>query len=185
MNENPILPARIFLIFFHLFSTPKFSPLLPTTYQPLPPSLHRQSSRDVEREGAWSKGTAPTRDPGKHFFLCVYFVCLWSYATQDTQRCNAAPQAAFASSSFLCSARSCKEEGDGSCRRLLLHLVESCCSPSAQLHAVELLQHCNAAPCCRAALQRRSVLRSCCSTAPRRRRRQLSSPSSSCYGGAL
>jgi hypothetical protein len=30
MNENPILPARIFF-FFHLFSTPKFSALLPTT----------------------------------------------------------------------------------------------------------------------------------------------------------
>ncbi len=40
--------------FFHLFSAPKFSPLLPTTYQPLPPSLHRQSSRNVERERAWS-----------------------------------------------------------------------------------------------------------------------------------
>jgi hypothetical protein len=46
------LPAWIF--FFHLFSAPKISPLLPTTYQPLPPSLHRQSSRDVEREQAWS-----------------------------------------------------------------------------------------------------------------------------------
>jgi hypothetical protein len=54
MNENPILPARIF--FFHLFSTPKFSPLLPTTYQPLPPhSIARApGSRDVERERAWS-----------------------------------------------------------------------------------------------------------------------------------
>jgi hypothetical protein len=64
MNENPILPARIY-IFFHLFSTPKFSPLLPTTYlspptyhlpppsylpptNPSPPSLHRQSSRNIE-----------------------------------------------------------------------------------------------------------------------------------------
>jgi hypothetical protein len=53
MNENPILLARI-IFFFHLFSTPKFSPLLPTTYQPLPPSFHRQSSRDVEWEQAWS-----------------------------------------------------------------------------------------------------------------------------------
>jgi len=41
--------------FFHLFSAPKFSPLLPTTYQPLPPSLHRQSSRNIERERAWSR----------------------------------------------------------------------------------------------------------------------------------
>ncbi len=38
MNENPILPARIFF-FFHLFSTPKFSPLLPTTSLP-PPTYH-------------------------------------------------------------------------------------------------------------------------------------------------
>jgi hypothetical protein len=55
MNENPILPAQIYF-FFHLFSTPKFSPLLPTTYQPLPPhSIARApSSRDVERERAWS-----------------------------------------------------------------------------------------------------------------------------------
>ncbi len=35
MDENPILLARFFF-FFHLFSTPKFSPVLPTTY--LPPS---------------------------------------------------------------------------------------------------------------------------------------------------
>ncbi len=49
MNKNPILPARMDF-FFHLFSAPKISPLLPTTYQPLPPSLHRQSSRDVEQE---------------------------------------------------------------------------------------------------------------------------------------
>jgi hypothetical protein len=36
MDENPILPARFFFFFFHLFSTPKFYPVLPTTY--LPPS---------------------------------------------------------------------------------------------------------------------------------------------------
>jgi hypothetical protein len=53
MNKNPILPARMDF-FFHLFSAPKISPLLPTTYQPLPPSLHRQSSKDIEREQAWS-----------------------------------------------------------------------------------------------------------------------------------
>ncbi len=38
MNENPILPAQI-IFFFHLFSTPKFSPLLPTFYLP-PPTYH-------------------------------------------------------------------------------------------------------------------------------------------------
>ncbi len=86
MNKNPILLARMDY-FSHLFSAPKFSPLLPTTYlpplpisylspptyhlppppylpptsplltttyQPLPPSLHHQSSRDVEWEQAWS-----------------------------------------------------------------------------------------------------------------------------------
>jgi hypothetical protein len=43
MDENPILPARFFF-FFHLFSTPKFSPVLPTTYLPrsyLPPTSPR------------------------------------------------------------------------------------------------------------------------------------------------
>jgi hypothetical protein len=39
MDENPILPARFFFFFFHLFSTPKFSPVLPTTYLP-PPTYH-------------------------------------------------------------------------------------------------------------------------------------------------
>jgi hypothetical protein len=73
------------------------------------------------------------------FFVFILFVCLQSYAAQHTQRCSAAPQAAFASSSFLCNARSCKEEGDGNCRRLLLHVVE-------------LLQRCNAVLCCGAAI---------------------------------
>jgi hypothetical protein len=54
-----ILPARQDF-FFHLLSAPKFSTstLLPTTYQPHPPSLHRQSSRDLERlwSGSWSCG---------------------------------------------------------------------------------------------------------------------------------
>ncbi len=51
MNENPILPARIF-IFFPPLLYPKIFPLLPTTYLPPPtyhlptppPSLHHQSS---------------------------------------------------------------------------------------------------------------------------------------------
>ncbi len=54
-----ILPAcRDFL--FHLLSAPKFStsPLLPTTSQPHPPSLHHQNSRDLERlwSESWSCG---------------------------------------------------------------------------------------------------------------------------------
>ncbi len=68
MNENPILPARIFYFFFHLFSTPKFSPLLPTIYLP-PPTYHlpppppltpspelqrRWAGASLERERAWS-----------------------------------------------------------------------------------------------------------------------------------
>jgi hypothetical protein len=91
MNENPILPARIYIYFpplfypkifppptYHLplpsylpstspllpttylppptYHLPPTSPLLPTTYQPLPPSLHRQNSRDVEQERASSRG---------------------------------------------------------------------------------------------------------------------------------
>ncbi len=56
LRMNILLAHRIF--FFHLLSAPKFStsPLLPTTYQPHPPSLHRQSSRDLERlwSGSWS-----------------------------------------------------------------------------------------------------------------------------------
>ncbi len=39
MDENPILPARFFFFFSHLFSTPKFYPVLPTTYLP-PPTYH-------------------------------------------------------------------------------------------------------------------------------------------------
>jgi hypothetical protein len=38
MNENPILPARIFFFFSPLFY-PKIFPLLPTTYLP-PPTYH-------------------------------------------------------------------------------------------------------------------------------------------------
>jgi len=83
MNENLILPTRI-IIFFSTSSLPQNFPpsylpstslllptfyllpptylllptLLPTTYQPHPPSLHRQSSRDLERlwSGSWSCG---------------------------------------------------------------------------------------------------------------------------------
>jgi hypothetical protein len=97
MNENPILPARIFFFFSPLLYPKIFPPptyhLPPPSYlpptNPSPPSLHRQSSRDVERErawsrGAWSRGAAragvgPMRDPSKHltFFSFVYFVCLF------------------------------------------------------------------------------------------------------------
>jgi len=142
-------PCPHFFFFFHLFSTPKFSPLLPTTYQPLPPSLHHQSSRDVERERAWSRGAArahsrPTRDPGKHLTFCIpWLICLFVCGAtlhKMTLRYNAAPQ----SSSLCCKKKrrrrrrwqQClllllcaaqekeEEEGDGSSRRLLLLAVE-------------------------------------------------------------
>ncbi len=107
MNENPIsLPAYIF--FSHLFSTPKFSPLLPTTYQPLPPphSITRAPEMSSGSElgagelgiGAWNSELGARerleleRDPrgsrsGTHvsillFFVSfILFVCLWSCFT--------------------------------------------------------------------------------------------------------
>ncbi|CAK9231718.1 unnamed protein product [Sphagnum troendelagicum] len=47
-------------------------------------------------------------------------------------------------------------------------MLWSCCNVTAQLHDAELLQRCNAAPCCGATtvLQRSSVMRSSCSVAP-------------------
>ncbi len=93
---------------------PPPSPLLPTTYLPPPtyhlptppPSLHRQSSKDVERERAWSLERLeplPCRTQVSiFFFVFILFVCLWSCTAQDTQRCSAAPQTTFASSSSLC-----------------------------------------------------------------------------------
>jgi len=90
-DEHPPCPSRFF---FHLLSALKFStsPLLPTTYQPHPPSFHRQSSRDLERlwSGSWScgcgvgvgtvaagagAGTGPTR-PRKGKML-TFFFCLF------------------------------------------------------------------------------------------------------------
>jgi hypothetical protein len=91
-----ILPARRDF-FFHLLFAPKFStsPLLPTTYQPHPPSLHRHSSRDLEPlcNGSWSYGCGagaratgaragpagvgakPTRPrKGKMFFFFFFFL---------------------------------------------------------------------------------------------------------------
>ncbi len=92
MNENPS-SVLAYIYFFHLFSTPKFSRLLPTTYQPLPPhsiARARETSSGSELgagelgAGAWSRGAAgvgagPTQDSGKHFtfFSLVYFLCLF------------------------------------------------------------------------------------------------------------
>ncbi len=100
MNKNPILPTRIFffppLLYPKIFPPPTYhlppslptSPLLPTTYQPLPPSLHRQSSRNIEREPAWSwsrscwsrslepgVGAGPTRYRGKPFSFLFFLQC--------------------------------------------------------------------------------------------------------------
>jgi hypothetical protein len=106
MDENPILPAR----FFFFFSTsslpqnfppsylPPTSPLLPTTYQPLPltpsPELLAPETLSGSELGAWSRLGAraslefgmslelgattagPTQDPGKHFSLCCFFFVL-------------------------------------------------------------------------------------------------------------
>ncbi len=92
LRMNILLARRDF--FFHLLSAPKFStsPLLPTTYQPHPPSLHRQSSRDLEWlwSGSWScgcgagarvgpagVGAGPMRPrKGKMLtFFFVFFIC--------------------------------------------------------------------------------------------------------------
>jgi hypothetical protein len=107
MNKNPILLARMDY-FSHLFSAPKFSPLLPTTYlppptyhlplppylsptsplltttyQPLPPSLHRQSSRhsnwkqarrlQMLRRAVVRAEARSTWDPGKHLYFFFLF----------------------------------------------------------------------------------------------------------------
>jgi len=94
MNENPILHARIYIFSPPLFY-PKIFPILPTTYQPLPPthSIARAPETSSGSElgarelgvGAWSRGAAGAgagamRDPGKHltfFFsrLFCLFVC--------------------------------------------------------------------------------------------------------------
>ncbi len=100
--------------FFFFFSTsslpqnfppsylPPTSPLLPTTYQPHPPSLHRQSSRDLGRlwSESWSCGCGAgaagagaellelERDPRAHekvrsllLFLACLLACLLRLAT--------------------------------------------------------------------------------------------------------
>ncbi len=90
-DEHPPCPSRLF---FHLLSAPKFSTstLLPTTYQAHPPSLHCQSSRDLEWlwSGSWScgrgAGAGPAeleRDPRAHKkvkclrFFFVLFCFVW------------------------------------------------------------------------------------------------------------
>jgi hypothetical protein len=106
----------------------------------LNPILNTRVLKQELRAGAWSgelgaaslergaagAGAGPTRDPGKHLiFILSFFSLLFSLfvcgAALHNIRNFAAqpPQAQFASSSFLCSARSRKEEG---CRRLLLLL---------------------------------------------------------------
>jgi hypothetical protein len=124
MNENPILPARIF--FFPPLIYPKIgargggrgrrpsyltptSPLLPTTYQPLPPhSIARApGSRDVEREQTWSlewlgAGTSlelgaaragPMQDLGKYFLKITMFI-FFTHVSVLLQRKLQAPELA-------------------------------------------------------------------------------------------
>ncbi len=78
-----ILPAQG-VFFFHLFSAPPTSPLLPTTYEPHPPSLHHQSSSCGARAVGVEAGPMRPRDPRAHFFkvrclpfcfvFCVCFI---------------------------------------------------------------------------------------------------------------
>ncbi len=97
MDENPILPARFFF-YLPLSYLPPTSPLLPTTYQPLPltpsPELLAPETLNGSELGAWSRlgagaslefGTSlelgatavrPTQDPSKHFSLCCFFFVL-------------------------------------------------------------------------------------------------------------
>jgi len=168
----------------------------------------------LEWERAWSfelgaAGAGPTQDPGKHFFFCVYFVCLFVelhctryamlqrsstnnicfffFVLQEKKKKKKA-MASPSSSSFLCNARSYKEEGDGSYAVVAFFFMLWSCSAApcsgataASLHAAELLQRGStlrssmlavAVRCSSAAwlyveelLQRGSTLRSCCRAA--------------------
>jgi hypothetical protein len=121
----PLCPEILYL--------PPTSPLLPTTFQPHPPSLHHQNSRDLEQlrpraagagvrefelwlwSGSWSgwsrsgthAPTKPTRPRGGKTltFFFVFSICfVWR-----RQRCVAKP-----SSYFLFAVQEKTEEGDGS-----------------------------------------------------------------------
>ncbi len=148
------LPAYIYIFFTSSLpqNFPSYlrhtSPLLPTIYLPPhayhlpPPSLHRQSSRDVERERAWSMGAwsrslelgvgerelgagepkagaGRTWDPGKHLpFVCL-FVCLFVYGAALHKIRSAVPQ----SSSLCCRKRRRRRRWEQRCHRLLLLCV--------------------------------------------------------------
>ncbi len=109
-------PCPSFFFFFSTSSLPQnfppsylppTSPLLPTTYQPHPPSLHRQSSRDLGRlwSESWSCGCGAgaagagaellelERDPRAHEkvrSLLLFLACLLA----ATKPCNAASSGA-------------------------------------------------------------------------------------------
>ncbi len=168
------MPAYIY--FFHLFSTPKFSRLLPTTYLPPPthhlptppPSLHRQSSRDVERERAWRSELGagdplePEREPrGTQvsilLFFLVYFPCLFVelhctryVALQRSITKKAVVVAFFSPLRGSYATAQLPEGGDDSDRRLLLPVAELRCSaaPGRRLPSPP-------SPCCSAAPGRR------------------------------
>ncbi len=139
MNENPILPARIFFFFPPLFY-PKIFPR-PTYHLPTPPpSLHQPELLAPEtlsesELGAWSRlgagaslelggwnelgvaGAGPTQDPGKHFSLCCFFFVLQE--KKNKKKAMASP-----SSSSLCC---------GTAATLQRHsMVRSGCSVATQ-----------------------------------------------------
>jgi hypothetical protein len=135
-TKIPSSLPNFFFFFFHLFSTPKFSPVLPTTYQPLPltpsPELLAPETLSGSELGAWSRLGAgaslefgawslefrtslelgattagPTQDPGKHFSLCCFFFVLQE--KKKKKKAMASP-----SSSSLCHG-ACYSESSGAC----------------------------------------------------------------------
>ncbi len=165
MNKNPILLART-NFFFHLFSAPKFPPLLPTTYLPPPtyhlptppsftpsPKLQRrragvslelglleQELRATKAWSCWSKGTVAGVGAGPSWDPGKHlssFLLLWS-----------------------CVATHCKKKkkkGNGSNVAIAFFFFFLFCCAAA------LLEHC------------------CSAMQQRRRRQQLPSPSSSYF----
>ncbi len=170
MNENPILPARIY-IFFPLLLYPKNFPP-PTYHLPTPPPLHsiarapETSSASELGAGAWSRGVGLA----SYFFFSPLF-CLFvceaalqrSIAKKATLRCNRLLL-------LLCVAAQLHKKGDNSYRCLLLSAMELRCSSTEEGDFVVELR------CVAAQRSRRRQQR--CSAVPRRRRRQLPSPSS-------
>jgi hypothetical protein len=99
--------------------------------------------------GAAGAGAGPTRDPGKHLiFILSFFSLLFSLfvcgaALHNIRNFAAQPPQAQFASSFLCSARSRKEEG---CRRLLLLLCVARKKEKKKAMAASFFFFCSATP---------------------------------------